>query len=146
MAGAVKTFTFAARQPEIAECGVVFLKFTEGDLRAEYLSGSEVKNEDGTWSYQFLIQEDDLPAGLTLDEAASCNVIAPYWSCVTEEEEEEGDDCQYRTIRCFDDIPIIEGFGENDMIPILQHDEDCDTWCLAAMNPYDFVSQASTPP
>ncbi len=80
MAGTAVTITFLARQDGIPVCGVVNLKFTEGDLRAEYLSGSETLTNDAEWSYMFLVQEDDLPAGLTLSEVQTCNIIAPLWS------------------------------------------------------------------
>lgn len=149
MAGAVKTLTFAVRQPGIPECGgVVYLKTSEGDLRAEYLSGSELKKEDATWSYSFLIQEDDLPGTLTLDEVTNSIIVSPFWECYTERDcDDEEDECEaVRRIGCFDNVEIIETLGENDYVAILQHDETCDVFCLAAMNPYEFVAQSSTPP
>lgn len=147
MAGAVKIITFAERQPGIPECGgVVYLKFTEGDVRAEYLSGSELKDDDlGTWSYQFLVQADDLVGSLTFNDIKNCNLIEPYWDCVSSCcDDEQEDECEeVRRIGCFENIEIIETLGENDYAAVLRHNEECDTFCLAAMDPYQFVSQAS---
>lgn len=140
MAGAIKKLSFASRQADIALCRVVNLKFAEGDLRAEYVPASELNN-DGTWEYQFLVQEEDLPGALTLDDVKNCNIIEPYWACVDAESEEE-DACQLRAIRCFDDIPIITELGETDYVAIMRHNVECDTWCLNMMAPYTFVELA----
>lgn len=148
MAGAVKTLSFAVRQPGIPECGgVIYLKTSFGDLRAEYLSGSELKKPDATWSYTFLIQEDDLPGALLLEEVNNSIIVDPFWECYSAQLcDTEEDECEaVRRIGCFDTVEILETLGENDFVAILQHDEACDVFCLAAMNPYDFVAQASTP-
>lgn len=149
MAGAVKTLSFASRQPGIAECGVIFLQTDLGPVRAEYLPGSETKQDEGYWSYQFLIQEDDLNGGQTLADIKNCNIVDPFWecnNCCGDEEDEEDECASVRRIGCFDNIEIIEALGENDYVAVLRHDEDCDVFCLAAMNPYDFVAAGSTPP
>jgi hypothetical protein len=140
MAGELKTLTFASRQAEIALCGVVNLKFTEGDLRAEYVPASEVHG-DGEWLYQFLVQEEDLPGGLTLDDVSNENVIAPYWACFEEDEEEaEEDACQIRAVKCFDDVDILTETMEGDMMALMRHNEACDTWCMNLMSPTDVAS------
>lgn len=147
MAGAVKTLTFTERQTGIAPCGVVFLHTDLGPVRAEYLSGSELKVDTG-WSYQFLIQEEDLNGGQLLTDIQNCNIVDPFWECndCCGDDEDE-DDCEaVRRIGCFDNIEIIEELGDNDFVAILRHNEECDVYCLAAMNPYDFVAAGLTPP
>jgi hypothetical protein len=145
MAGAVTSLTFATRQADIAVCGVVNLHFIEGTCRAEYVSGTELHN-DGVWAYQFLIQEEDLPGSMTLADATNCNIVAPYWTCLTEDEEaEEEEACAIRTVRCFDSIPTIETLTADDRVAIFRHDIECDTFCLAMMDPYTFAEQTESP-
>lgn len=142
MAGAAITITFAAREDGIPVCGVVNLKFTEGNLRAEYLSGSEVENADLSWSYTFLVQEDDLPAGLTLSEVQTCNIIAPLWSCLaTDEAIEEETECRTRVISCFSGLEVIEQLGADDYVVIARYDAECDIFCLKVMDPVTFKEQ-----
>jgi hypothetical protein len=146
MAGAVKTLSFFERQADIPVCRMVYLKFAEGDVRAEYLSGSET-HVDTTWQYTFLVQEEDLVGSLTLADIKECNIISPYFECFDEEAEEpDPEDCPARQIRCFDAIPIIDTLVPGDHVAILRHDEECDTFCLAAMSPYEFFEQAAEPP
>ena len=146
MAGALKTISFVSRQADIALCRVVNLKFTEGDLRAEYVPASEVHG-DGQWSYQFLVQEEDLPGGLTLDDVVNPNLIEPYWACFEADViDEEEDECQLRAVRCFDDVPIITSLEETDYVAIMRHNVECDSWCLNMMAPYDFIAEGATPP
>lgn len=143
MAGTVFTATFAARQGGIPECGIVNLKYTEGDLRAEYLSGSEQENADGFWEYTFLIQEEDLPGGLTLAEASNpCNIIAPLWSCLADDEIEASEElCRTRVISCFSGLEVIETLEEGDYVAILRYDPECDIYCLKLMDPVTFKEQ-----
>lgn len=142
MAGKAVTITFLVRQDGIPVCGVVNLKFTEGDLRAEYLSGSETLTDDSEWSYMFLVQEDDLPAGLTLSEVQTCNIIAPLWSCLaTDEAIEEETECRTRVVSCFSGLPVIETLGEDDYVVIGRYDAECDIFCLKLMDPVTFKEQ-----
>lgn len=142
MAGATKTITFAARQDGIAVCGVINLKFVEGDVRAEYVAGTEEENDDTSWSYDFWVQEEDLPGGMTLDDVLTSNVIAPLWSCLaTDEAVEEEDECEARSISCFDGLPLIETLEEGDYVAILRFEPECGVYCLYRMTPADFLAQ-----
>lgn len=138
MAGETKTITFALRQDDIPACGVVNLKFTGGDLRAEYVSGSEVDN--GTsWSYDFWVQEEDLPGSMTLDDVLTANVIEPLWSCKSDDDAVvEDETCIARNISCFEGLPVITELAEGDFVGILRFNGDCGTHCLVLMTPDDF--------
>lgn len=138
MAGFIKTLTFAERHDGIPECGVVNLKFAEGDLRAEYVSASELQNEEGAWQYQFLIQEDDLPGGLTSNDVRNANIIEPYWECPDEVVEEE--ECPARMITCFEDIPVAEAIIEGDEITLARFNEECQQWCLFKFPVADIIT------
>lgn len=146
MAGAVKTIKFATRQAEIRSCDLVNLKVSAGNVPSEYIPGSELHNDDGTWSYQFLIQEEDLPGSTTLQDINECALVEPFWACAeADEEEEEAEECATRSITCFDALEVIETLAEGDMVAIVRHDEECDTYCLGMMNPYDFAEQTQNP-
>lgn len=146
MAGAAKTITFASRQMAIAGCGIINLKFAEGDLRSEYISGSEVHNDDGSWSYTFLVQEEDLPGSLLLADVKSCNIVEPYWTCFSDDEEAiEDEECEIRNVSCFSAPELIETLTVDDFVPVLRHNLECDTYCLGMMNAYDFSVQSQTP-
>lgn len=129
MAGAAKDLSFAQRQESIPACGVILLKMAEGDVRAEYLSGSELQNEDGSWRYSFLVNEADLPGGVELEDVREANIIEPYWECPEAEEVPE-DECPARTIRCFEAIEDAVEIEDDDFIGVLRFDEECDVWCL----------------
>lgn len=143
MSAVIKTLSFAARQDELPACYVVNLKFAEGDLRAEYVSASELQKTDGSWAYSFLINELDLPAGLTMDEVRNANIIAPYWECpeVTPPSEDE---CPARAITCFDSITSIDNMGEGDEVAVLVFDEECEKWCLRRISKSYFEQEAIT--
>lgn len=140
---ATRTITFVARQDGIPSCGVVNLKFTDGDLRAEYKSGTETFNEDdSTWSYQFWVQEEDLPGSMVMSDVKSGNVIAPLWSCKAEDDaEEEEDECVARNAPCFAGLPIIEELEEGDLVGIFRLDEECETLCLHVMDAEVFKTE-----
>ena len=61
------------------------------------------------------------------------------------EEQEEEDECAIRNIRCFDGIPLLDSLTESDYVAILRHNEECDTYCLGMMDPYDFTAQTQSP-
>lgn len=138
MAGQVKPLSFASRQAGIVACGVVNLKFTEGDLRAEYLSGTEIQLTGGEWRYDFLIQEEDLPGSLTLDDVRNDNIITPYWECPVEAEVPE-EECPARQIVCFESIEGIEEILDTDEIAVLRFDETCNLWCLKRFPADEFL-------
>lgn len=139
MAGETKTITFAARQTGIPGCGVVNLKFLAGDLRSEYVSGSEVDNGDTTWSYDFWVQEEDLPGSMVMDDVQTANVIAPLWSCKADDDAViEDETCEARVGGCFDGLSVLEELTENDFVGIFRFNPECETYCLFVMTPEDF--------
>jgi len=143
MAGALRTLKFATRQADIPVCVVVNLKFAEGDLRAEYISGSEVQTGDGAWAYAFLINELDLPGALTLADVQNCNIISPFWECPEASAPSE-DECPARQIICFNAVDEIEDLGANDYISVLHFDETCDQWCLRRVRKNIFQQEQIT--
>lgn len=139
MAGSAAKINFASRQSGIPACRIVYLKFNEGNVKAEYVSGSEYHEDDDTWSYSFLVQEEDLPGGLTLADIKTCNIIAPYWTCVADEEAAESENaCETRTVSCFQGLPVITELENTDMVAILRYDAECDTYCLVMITAENF--------
>lgn len=146
MAGALKTIVFDDRQEDIPSCGIVNLKFTEGDVRAEYISGSE-EEVGGDWEYTFLVQEEDLPGGLALDDVGTAGIIDPLWSCLADDEAVEVDEtCKARHVSCFTGLPVIETLEEGDWVVIFRYDAECDTYCLAVMEPGNFKTELDALP
>ena len=143
MAGAVKTLKFATRQADIPACVVISLKFAEGDLRAEYISGSEIQTSDGAWAYAFLINELDLPGGLVLSDVQNCNIVDPYWECPAAEPVPE-DECPARQIVCFQSVDEVVSLGDDDFITVLRFDETCDQWCLRRVSKNIFEQEQIT--
>lgn len=138
MAGATKTITFASRQADIPACGVVNLKFTGGDVRAEYVSGSEVDN-DTSWSYDFWVQEEDLPGSMVLDDVQTSGVIAPLWSCkATDDAVVVDETCKARSITCFEGVPVITELAEGDFVGVFRFNGECGTYCIYVITPDDF--------
>ncbi len=138
MAGASRTINFAERQAGIPVAGVINLILGAGNLRAEYTTGSEVRLDNGTWSYTFLVQEEDLPGGVLLTDSFQSLMVEPYWATLEESEE---DACPTRAVICFDSIPAAEGINEGDTFLLLRHDEECDIYCLKTIT-YDQLRSA----
>lgn len=142
MAGQTNTIVFASRQTGIPACGVVNLKTTWGDIRAEYVSGSEIENEDSNWEYDFWVQDEDLPGGVTLGDVITANIVAPLWSCKAEDDAvEEDEDCKARVGACFDSLPVLEELEEGDYVGIFRFDPVCGTYCLYIMTPADLKAE-----
>lgn len=122
MASAVKTLTFASRWDNIPLWGIVNLFTAEGEFRAEYVNASERENTPaGTWSYDFLIHEDDLPGALTLDGIDDDAIIAPFV--------EEMVPCEAAPSSCFSDLPFVEAAAYDEiLVPVF--DETCGVWCV----------------
>ncbi len=76
----VFNLTFQRRQDTIAACRLVLLHTYYGDLRAEYVTGSETKTASGAWNYQFFVNECDLPSGLQLSGICNNVIKEPYVS------------------------------------------------------------------
>lgn len=69
-----KRITFAFRMPFIPSWGSVYLITTLGDVRAEYIPGSEAPlPPSDAWSYDFDFVDSDIPEGFECDL-----IIAPY--------------------------------------------------------------------
>lgn len=120
MASATKTLSFASRWTDIPVWGIVNLITAEGDIRAEYLNASE-RQSGGTWQYDFLIHEDDLPGSLTLDDVENDLLTTPFVEAFAP--------CVPVRSRCFDDLPFVEADGYDEIIvPVFN--EECGVWCL----------------
>lgn len=141
MAGQIKLIQFFERKADIPLCGMVSLKVTEGDVIAQYMPGSEVQLEGGAWQYSFFIQDEDLPPGITMDDVANCNIIAPYFECTVAEE--EVDECPSRLFNCFENIEILDTIASGDYLGILQFDEGCNQFCLKVYPVEDFLPEAT---
>lgn len=78
----IKKFTFTGRQELIPAWRLVLIHFSDGDVRAEYVSASEEVTPDNNWSYEFLVQSSDASAVAPTEEDlfALCNsdLVEPY--------------------------------------------------------------------
>ena len=142
MAGQIKQIQFFDRKADIPLCGFINLKVTQGDIVAQYMPASEVQLESGAWQYSFFIQEEDLPAGVTMDDVANCNIIPPYFECTVPEEVPE-EECPSRLFNCFENIEILDGIASGQYLGILEFDEGCNQFCLKAHLASDFLPEAT---
>lgn len=120
MPSAVKSLSFASRWTDIPVWGIVNLKTSQGDIRAEYLNASE-RQSGSAWQYDFLIHEDDLPGTLTLDDVENDLLISPFVEAFAP--------CTPVRTRCFDDLPFVEA-DEYDEIIVPVFNEECGVWCI----------------
>jgi len=99
----VKSFKFANRQPVIARTHAVYLVTSAGDIRAEYIPGTEdyIAGPPSYWSYQFRIIEEDLPTGFAFDDIVEAIFVSPFTKRFSSP---ETDEC----CRCFkaEDVEI----------------------------------------
>lgn len=121
MNAAVKTLTFAARWPNIALWGVVVLHWSGGGFRAEYVSGSE-RQSGSHWSYDFLIQANDLPHPLTFDDVINSLLVAPFVTAFQS--------CVATLSSCFASIPELPDGTPADELAVVVGPNDCGQWCL----------------
>lgn len=137
-----RVITFATRQPEIPRCKVVDLVFDDVTILSEYKSGSELKNYDGTWSYTFHIQTEDLN-GVEEEDILSCNLTDPFYEGCLEDAE-----CDVLEVVCFlpDEVSIITELGEDDMSIMATEHADCTRHCLAVLDPRLFNDIDIFPP
>lgn len=137
-----KVITFASRQPEIPRCAVIDLVFDDTTVPSEYKSGSELKNKDGTWSYTFHIQEEDL-VDIEAEDILSCNLVDPFYEGCVEEYE-----CDLLGVSCFNPEIVVEidELGEDDMVAMAFEPDLCERHCLAMMDPRVFNDIDVFPP
>jgi len=114
MAVSIRTITFGQRQPMIPNCRIIILHTTYGLLRAEYADGTEQITALGDWSYQFWINEEDLPGSLEMDHV--CNsilqepFITPEEKCCggcNEDTEAAGDHIEEFNFMVFEEASIV---------------------------------------
>ena len=120
MSSAVKTLSFVTRWPNIPLWNVVTLTLTQGNCRAEYVSGSE-RQVSSNWLYDFLVQSADLPAGATLDDVRESNLVSPFVAAASP--------CNPPAVTCFASVPEL-GEGENYKLAVIVGPNDCGQWCL----------------
>lgn len=120
MPSQVKTLTFVSRWEDIPLWRVVNLVCPAGNIRAEYQPGTEIQI-GSTWQYQFVIQEADLPAGVTFDQIINSFLVTPFVTQV--------DPCVPTQSSCFDSLPVL-GVGEHYKLAVVVGPSACGTWCL----------------
>lgn len=137
------TIQFAIRREEIVPCGIVTLYVHLGSFQAEYVSGSEVHNDNGTWSYTFVIQSEDLPEGVEIEDIESCNLVAPYVDC----DQSPPGTCSMALVNCFANLPVVTWLSDESKVGLIIPYEECELQCLAMGDPEDFYEEppASTP-
>jgi hypothetical protein len=71
---------FANRADAIQLSTVVSLRFSFGNVRANYMSGTEIFRTGAPdyWQYQFEVLDADIPGGSTIADCIEANMIAPY--------------------------------------------------------------------
>ena len=121
MSAAVKSLTFASRWPNIALWGVVVLHCPAGGFRAEYVSGSE-RQAGSLWTYDFLIQANDLPAGVTFDQIINSFLVAPFVTAFAP--------CVATQSSCFASIPELPNGTPADELAVIVGPNDCGQWCV----------------
>lgn len=124
MLSAVKTLTFATRWPNIALWDIVVLHCPAGGFRAEYISGSERQNPDtpSQWTYDFMIQANDLPAGVTFDQIINSFLVTPY---VT-----QFSPCVATQSNCFAAIPELPNGTPAEELAVIVGPDACGRWCV----------------
>jgi hypothetical protein len=72
---------FASRVDALQLSTVVRLKCSFGDVRANYMSGTEIYREavpNNYWQYQFEVSNVDIPSGYTIADVTEAALVAPY--------------------------------------------------------------------
>lgn len=109
-------FYFKNRRIIIPNSGVVLLHTNHGKVRAEYLPGSE-RFDGANWHYSLHVQEPDLVGGLTLDNFGNCDLVAPFATPASSQDD---------TPPCWAEVPVA---AEYDDILVLVEDT-CGNKCV----------------
>lgn len=71
------TLTFPSRQTAIRRSSWFKIGTIYGQVLCEFVPNSEQKKGDGSWSYSFFVQPEDVPSALNICEITSAQLASP---------------------------------------------------------------------
>lgn len=95
-------FSFKFRRTIIPDSGIIWLHTKQGKTRAEYMPGSE-RFVSGNWHYSLYVQEQDLSGTLNLTNFGNCDLVAPFASSASKQDE---------LPPCWAEVPVAEEYDD----------------------------------